>query len=296
MRDTIKPIDQQIALLVQRGMQVEDEAYTKRVLADLGYYHLGFYWHAFEDKTTSTHQFQANTKFEAVVSLYEFEFSLKQLLLKYLRRIEINLRTQLINKISLAHPHSPTWFVDKDIVSENFISKFNKTIYTYRFKQDNLMIKKHHIKHQEKYAPAQKTLEYMTLGQIVKLYCALKNNEDKITISSSFGIKTPETFTTYLWAITETRNRCAHGNVLYDMNLHESIRKGPAGKMNTQGNQKISGVIQVIDYMVGQIGQELQNEFRNEFLRLYDSYQMQDGIFPIVKSFIEGKEFADFFC
>lgn len=52
MRDTIKPIDQQIALLVQRGMQVEDEAYTKRVLADLGYYHLGFYWHAFEDKTT----------------------------------------------------------------------------------------------------------------------------------------------------------------------------------------------------------------------------------------------------
>ena len=80
------------------------------------------------------------------------------------------------------------------------------------------------------------------------------------------------------------------------MNLHESIRKGPAGKMNTPGNQKISGVIQVIDYMVGQIGQELQNEFRNEFLRLYDSYQMQDGISPIVKSFIEGKEFADFFC
>lgn len=296
MGDIIISIDQQIKLLVQRGMLVQNKVYAKRVLADLGYYHLGFYWHAFENTTNSAHQFRANTKFEAVVSLYEFEFSIKQLLLRYLRRIEINLRTKLINKISAAYPLSPTWFVDKDVISENFISKFKKTIYTYRFKHDNLMIKKHHAKHQAQYAPAQKTLEYMTLGQIVKLYCALKNDKDKCTISLSYDIESPETFTTYLWAITETRNRCAHGNVLYDMNLHESIHKGPAGNMNTQGNKKISGVIRVIDYMVGQIEQEVQKDFRNEFCHLFNSYQAQDSISPIVKSFIEGKELEDFFC
>ena len=42
-------VDQQIALLEHRGMQMNvpiDE--VKRRLLDIGYYRLGFYWHPFE--------------------------------------------------------------------------------------------------------------------------------------------------------------------------------------------------------------------------------------------------------
>lgn len=48
------------------------------------------------------------------------------------------------------------------------------------------------------------------------------------------------------------------------MNLRESISNGPAGKMNSQSKNKISGVIQVIEYMVGKIELTLQQEFRDE--------------------------------
>lgn len=150
-------LDEQIELLVKRGMVVEDKDYARRKLEDLGYYHLGFYWHVFEEANLE-HQFKANTRFEDVVGLYEFEFSLKQLLLKYLRHIEVNLRTKIIYHISLAHSQNPAWFVDRTVVKSKFIKKFNERVYTNRFKQNNLMIYNHHAKHQEQYAPAWKTL------------------------------------------------------------------------------------------------------------------------------------------
>ena len=278
-------LEDQIELLVKRGMVVEDKDYARRKLEDLGYYHLGFYWHAFEEANLE-HQFKANTRFEDVVGLYEFEFNLKQLLLKYLRRIEINLRTKIIASLSLAYSQNPAWFVDKTVVTSKFIKGFDQKVYTDRFKQDNSMIQKHHAKHQDQYAPAWKTLEYMSLGQIVKLYCALKEIKDKSAICECYGIHNPQVFTTYLWAICETRNRCAHSNVLYDMNLRESISNGPAGKMNSQNKNKISGVIQVIEYMVGQIELTLQEEFRDEISKLSNCYTMMEGISPIVKSVV----------
>lgn len=278
-------LEDQIELLVKRGMVVEDKDYARRKLEDLGYYHLGFYWHAFEEANLE-HQFKANTRFEDVVGLYEFEFNLKQLLLKYLRRIEINLRTKIIASLSLAYSQNPAWFVDKTVVTSKFIQKFDQKVYSKGFKQNNLMIQKHHAKHQEQYAPAWKTLEYMSLGQIVKLYCALKDSRDKSVICGCYGIHDPQAFTTYLWAICETRNRCAHSNVLYDMNLLESISDGPAGKMNSQSKNKISGVLQVMEYMVGQIEETLQQEFRDEISKLSNCYAMMEEISLIVKSVV----------
>lgn len=172
------------------------------------------------------------------------------------------------------------------MVTSKFIKGFDQKVYTDRFKQDNSMIQKHHAKHQDQYAPAWKTLEYMSLGQIVKLYCALKGIKDKSAICECYGIHNPQVFTTYLWAICETRNRCAHSNVLYDMNLRESISNGPAGKMNNQNKNKISGVLQVIEYMVGQIEETLQEEFRDEISKLSNCYAMMEGISLIVKSVV----------
>ena len=278
-------LEDQIELLVKRGIVVEDKDYAKRKLEDLGYYHMGFYWHVFEDSNVQ-HQFKANTRFEDVVGLYEFEFNLKQLLLKYLRRIEINLRTKIIYHISLAHSQNPAWFVDKTVVESNFIKEFNNRVYNKGFKRKNLMIQKHHAKHQEQYAPAWKTLEYMSLGQIVELYCALKDSKDKSVICGCYDIVDPQVFTTYLWAIKETRNRCAHSNVLYDMNLPDPISDGPAGIMDSQNKKNISGVIQVIEYMVGQIELTLQQEFRDEISKLSNCYTMMEGISPIVESVV----------
>ena len=41
-------IEEQIALLKNRGMFIGDEEKAKEILMDIGYYRLGFYWFPFD--------------------------------------------------------------------------------------------------------------------------------------------------------------------------------------------------------------------------------------------------------
>lgn len=50
----------------------------------------------------------------------------------------------------------------------------------------------------DKYAPAWKTLEFMTLGEVIRLFKSIKDETLKLRIASEFGIKKLVTFENYL--------------------------------------------------------------------------------------------------
>lgn len=53
------------------------------------------------DKTT--HQFKPNSRFKDAVALYNFDIELRDLMFKAVQRLEIALRTKIIQEFSLAH-------------------------------------------------------------------------------------------------------------------------------------------------------------------------------------------------
>jgi len=157
-------IDEQILLLEARGMILDlSKDKVKEILMDIGYYRLGFYWYPFEKN--KAHEFEENTKFSDVVSLYYLDVDLRHLLLKYLNRFEIHFRTQVIYIVSNYYKQSPTWFADSHIMGSEFIQNLPK-FYNKKFIRHNKTIKKHHANHiNDKYAPAWKTLEFLPLAQ-----------------------------------------------------------------------------------------------------------------------------------
>ena len=56
-----------------------------------------------EDKTT--HQFKPNSRFEDAVALYNFDIELRDLMFKAVQRLEIALRTNIIQEFSLGMDH-----------------------------------------------------------------------------------------------------------------------------------------------------------------------------------------------
>lgn len=85
----------QIENLKERGSILDyKEAKIKELLLDIGYYRLGFYWHHFE--IDDKHNFSAGSKLSDVIALYYLDVDLRNILLKYLNRIEINFRTKVI--------------------------------------------------------------------------------------------------------------------------------------------------------------------------------------------------------
>lgn len=269
-------IDEQIRLLRQRGMIIDNEDKAKEVLLDVGYYRLGFYWFPFERsypcKAHRTHEFREETNFDDIVRLYYVDFNLRGILTKYLNRIEIHLRTFLTYYVSNYYKASPTWFVDPSVVTTKYIQSFDQEVYTSRFKRISVIKQHHQIHINDKYAPAWKTLEFMTLGSVIHLFKALKNQLVRRQIGAHFGVKQLVVFESYLCLINTVRNCCAHGSVLYDIALPVSIRRGPAGKMEGASYQNLYGAIKVIYYMTGIVSINRQADLKKELASLFDEY------------------------
>ncbi|MCI6494232.1 MAG: Abi family protein [Bacteroidales bacterium] len=276
MGNIAKTVEEQISLLQNRGMIINDIEKAKEILLDVGYYRLGFYWFPFEldypQKHHRTHKFKYGTNFDNAVKLYYFDFNLRNILLKPLSRIEIAFRTKVVYYVSNKYPNSPTWFVDTNVVSNLQARSFEGKVYK-QILDKTPVIALHHRHHiNDKFAPAWKTLEFMTLGEVVHLYKSIKDENLKLKIANIFGIKKLPTFENYLNLITDLRNTCAHGNVLYDFTPEKSIRKGPAMMKGIGENQNLNGALRVVIYMLSQVSENRSKELINEIDTLINKY------------------------
>lgn len=290
-------LDEQIQLLRSRGMVINNEEKAKEVLSDIGYYRLGFYWFPMEidypNKNNRNHLFKDTADFDDAVRLYYFDFKLRNILLKYLSRIEISFKTSLIYFVSNRYDSHPTWFVNPIIVNKSFVQSFDVEVYNSKFK-NNKVIARHHKKYiNDKYAPAWKTLEFMTLGGVISLYTSLNNNDLKRKIASIYNINRVEVFENYIILIRDIRNVCAHGNILYDFAPIRSIRKGPALMTDVVNNQNLRGAYKIIEYMIKQISVNRYNDLRNEIRSLLEKYSDFEGVENIIKN-ISGLTEKDF--
>lgn len=279
-------IDDQLSLLKSRGLVVIDELKAKKVLADIGYYRLGFYLFPFEqtypDLHHRTHLYNADTRFGDAVKLYYFDFELRNLLLKYISRIEVNFRTILTYEGSMVYKPDSHWFVNPACIDSSFIAAFDNVVYNKSFKK-NPTIKRHHKKYpRDKYAPAWKTIELMTLGENVTLYSALLDHNVKQRISRRFGIKYVDVFENYIELVRILRNTCAHGSVLFDFKPFKRIKSGPANLQNPAEYMNLHGSIKVVRYLLKQVSANRERDMAEELQKILDKYNSYPVIADIL--------------
>lgn len=262
-------VEEQICKLKERGMCIEDEAKAKEILLDIGYYRLGFYWFPLErtypNKQNRTHEFVEGASFKWATNLYYADSRIRTVLIPYLSRIEVNLRTFVIYTVSNHYRQNPTWFADKSVMRQDFLVSLPDT---YEKIRKNEAIKRHHEKHQNDiYAPAWKTLEYMTFGDLLVL---LKNIKDKSLleqISNHFGLRNVDVFFSYMDTIRIVRNLCAHGHHIYDLKLQKSIKSGPIGKlMKPEMHHDLCGVLLVIFFLLSFISNNRLDELKKQLV------------------------------
>ena len=271
-------IDEQIKNLRERYMDISDEKKAKENLLDIGYYRLGFYWFPFEKsyprKSNRTHEFKEGTKFEYAIQLYYFDFDLRNIFLRYISRIEINFRTQLIYLASNRYKDDPCWYMNPKYVKESFIQS---KLFQQAIAEANRepAIKWDAKCYKRKYAPAWKTLEHFTFGSVISLYENLKDGKLKHDISSTYGIQSPNQFSNYINTVRRLRNYCAHGKVLFDMKLREAISKGPAGDMGSK-KTTLFGAYQVFRFLLGRVSNNRVLRMKEKILDAFKRVKYQE--------------------
>ncbi len=171
--------------------------------------------------------------------------------------------------MSAKHHSKDTWFVDDNIVSPAYVRSFANIYDRVRLSP---YIKWHHHNHPCKYAPTWKTLEFMTIGEIIDLYDAIANVTSRLDICKAWGIRSIKTFDNYLTAVRRVRNRCAHGGVLFDYAASEALTaKGPVDLSSIPDRTNLAGAVAVIKYLTGVVSKNRLADLEHPDIQNYSA-------------------------
>ena len=86
-----KTLDEQIDILIDRGLIIEDRLFAKKSLSMINYYRFSAYTLTLRTDNT----FYNNVTFNNVLDLYYFDKELRGLLMRVLESIEVSMRTHI---------------------------------------------------------------------------------------------------------------------------------------------------------------------------------------------------------
>lgn len=215
---------QQIALYKSRGLTIDEEQKADRYLQEISYYRLSAYAIPFQ-KVKDV--YDDDTTFQNILDLYLFDRELRLLVFDAIERIEIAIRSQMI--YTLAHKYNDAhWQDNASLFKPPFTNpRSGKVTDIYADTQD-IIFRHLNAKHPEVFIKHYKTeynspqnppswmsIELLTIGELSRLYTALKNNDDRNAIAKFFGLH-HTVFTSWLHTLVYARNLCAHHSRLWN--------------------------------------------------------------------------------
>lgn len=226
-------INEQIQLLLDRGLIIKDRNLAIRCLSTVGYYRLSAYFKSFLIPNNSEHQFKKGITFEQIWQVYVFDRELRLHVSDALERIEIALRTSLSNAMS--YKYGNLWYLETKAFCQKwitvhkindetkkkkkklspqqyFLNEINEICYDK--KED--FIKHYYFKYNDPaYPPSWMMMECLSFGKCTSLFRNLSKLEDKRIVCNVFGYH-PRVIESSLEPLRYTRNLCAHHSRLWN--------------------------------------------------------------------------------
>jgi abortive infection bacteriophage resistance protein len=233
----------QLDLLIQRGLDCPDRDRALLWLKRIGYYRLSAYFIPF--KNALEDNFLPGTAIEQIVGLYKFDSDLRLLVLEALDSIEISVRASITYHI--AKELGVFGYADP----VNFASTFNHADFMRILWRDEGRSTEAFIRHyRAKYTsetelPVWMATELISFGALSRMYEHLRTGLRK-KIAHEFNL--PQTvFVSWLHSLTAIRNVCAHHSRLWNRELAVKPELLAAWKAAGIQNQRFYAIAMIIN-------------------------------------------------
>lgn len=235
MAQDIKPfktIEEQIAILEDRGLIIEDVDYAKKSLSNLNYYRLSAYTLTLRKDDC----FYDNVRFSDVMQIYNFDMELRAALMYLLESIEVSMRTYI------GYYHAKSFgalgYYEEDAFEDaNRFHKF-ETDYKDAIEEygDKEVFVKHHNDVYDGKFPIWVLVELLTLGTLSRLFKNLTPEVRNEICKSNYGKINDEYIGNWLQGCTILRNICAHRGRLFNRQIPFSLRLEKKDKLIFKNN------------------------------------------------------------
>lgn len=277
--------DEQVDLLISRGLKVADREYVRHILENVSYSRLKGYMVPFM-VSGEQQMFKPGTTFEDFYSIYGFDRRFRELIFHELEKVEISIRARI--GFASTEEDGGYWFIN-----EKYFANPKRHKYILRHlsddveQSDNDAIKRFRAKYSNEFPPCWMTLEAASMGTLSVIYDALIPGKMKDEIAAYYGLR-PEIFGSWLRHLVYIRNVCAHHNRLWNNSLDRgaaipSAKNGlldptrpfpPQDRRLDGKRQKVYTTLCVIKYLQDTI--KPTNTFAKRLRELLDNYPQID--------------------
>ena len=211
-------IDDQLQLLKNRGLTVADDERARRYLRNIGYYRLAGYCLRLRVPGPN-HDFIPGKTFDDILNLYIFDRKLRLVTIDALERIEIAVRTTIINECS--QEYDSHWYMYPDIFKDQdehakFIKCVKKLTFFSKRGRGSAVFEHYYTKYDYPPLPtAWMIADVVPLGSWSKVYSNLADASIKKKISQGFNLSYSD-LASWLHALSYVRNTCAHHSKIWD--------------------------------------------------------------------------------
>ena len=220
-----KTLDEQIDILIGKGLTIDDIDYAKDILLRENYFFIsGYRYLLLRSKTDK--RFIPGSNFRELYSIFNFDRQIRNIIFKNLLIVENNIKSIFSYQLSKKYGYK-----EKD-----YLRPSNFTNNPEKFRQVNDLIKKmkrqiringaqhsatSHYMYNYGYVPLWIVVKVLSFGIVCELYNVMKK-EDQVDISNIYKID-PETLSVYLPILSNYRNLCAHEDILYNYKTQKGI-------------------------------------------------------------------------
>lgn len=209
--------DQQVSLLVQRGMDVGDRHEAVSMLRRVNYYRLSGYWYPFRIKAAAGRQddFYPGTRLSDVVALYDFDAKLRAATFTALAPIELAIRALLGHELGKVDPCA---HLDPSKLGATARRGRKHRTWLDRYESEVAKSREDFVKHHhEKYGgrlPVWVAVELLDWGSLAYLYSfAPRDVQD--AVADACKLRAPQ-LASWLKVLNLVRNTCAHHGRLFN--------------------------------------------------------------------------------
>ncbi len=291
MNKEFKKLNEQIEILVNKGLTINDEEYAASVLFKENYFFLNGYRHLFMKSATNKTYIEGTT-FEELYSLFLFDRSFRNILFKNILNIENNLKSIISYQLSLRYgyrekeylnPHNFTNNPEKYRQVNDVIRKMKRQIKSNASTHSATM----HYVNSYGYIPLCVLVKVLSFGIIGELYAILKK-EDQINVADFYNLDT-DTLSNYIVMLSNYRNLCAHEDIVFenktqrfipDSKYHRLLKIDITNDEYIYGKNDVFALIIILKQMLD------YDEFKNfslEVKHTLDNLQMNLKVISIDK-------------
>jgi abortive infection bacteriophage resistance protein len=215
---TFKTLDEQIEIMLNKGLTIADYEYARNVLLRENYFFLNGYRHMFMVSDTNR-TFIPGSTFDELYSVFYFDRQLRNIIFKNILIFENNIKSVLAYVMSKNHGFKEKSYLN----TANFVHD------SARNRQINDLIRKmkrqiaingrqhtatSHYMDKYGYVPLWVAVKVISFGIVGELYTILQY-KDQEEIADVFNIDV-ESLIDYLPILANYRNLCAHEDICYE--------------------------------------------------------------------------------